>query len=351
MAVTLGIGTAKGAWIATSEDRVAWDVHGPHLKGWEVTTLGRAPGGDYLLATASNWYGAALHRSGDLSSWSQIVNGPAYPDSGDRKLTKVWTLAGGDGSLYAGVAEAGLFVSEDDAETWSPVPGLNDHATRPGWSPGLGGLMTHRILVDPADAGRMWCAISAVGVFRTDDHGATWELKNDGVEAADPDAEYPGIGFCVHSLAHDPSDARRIWRQDHRGVFRTTDGGDTWERIQKGLPNESGFGFPVVRHHASGALFIVPLESDEYRMPVDGNLAVYRSTDGGDSWHQSGAAHSEEAYAGVLRDAMDCDQLEPAGIYYGTSGGTVGYSADGGDSWDTLPVTFPRISSVRVLAT
>lgn len=351
MTVTLGIGTAKGAWIARSDDRNSWDIEGPFLKGWEVTTLGRATNGDFLLSTASSWYGAAIHRSRDLNEWTQMVHGPAYEEQDERSLDRIWTIAGGHGSLFAGVAEAGLFRC-DDGESWQPVSGLNDHSTRPGWGPGLGGLMAHRLLFDPDDPDRMWCAISAVGVFRTDDGGKTWEPKNQGIGNTDPNDEYPGIGYCVHSIAQDPTAPDRIWRQDHAGVYRTTDGGDSWERIENGLPNESGFGFPIVRHDASGAIFIVPLESDEYRLPVDGKFRVHRSLDDGDSWHESGTGWPPApSYAGVLRDAMDCDQLEPGGVYYGTSGGVVGYTADGGETWAELPGRFPRISSVRVLAT
>ena len=351
MTVALGIGTVKGAWIARSEDRAEWTIEGPFLKGWEVTTMGRAADGDFLLATASSWYGAALHRSSDLREWSQVLDGPAYEEGDERALKRIWTIAAANGSLFAGVAEAGVFRS-DDGESWRPVTGLNDHPTRPGWGPGLGGLMAHRLLFDAQNPDRIWCAISAVGVFRTDDGGDTWTLKNEGIADTDPNEDYPGIGYCVHSITQDPADADLIWRQDHAGVYRTRNGGDSWERIQEGLPNESGFGFPIVRHHASGALFVVPLESDEYRLPVGGDFRVYRSLDDGDSWHESGAGWSPQpAYAGVLRDAMDCDQLGPGGVYYGTSGGTVGYSADGGNTWAELPIRLPRISSVRVLAT
>lgn len=351
MTVVLGIGTAKGAWIARSDDRQEWSVEGPHLKGWEVTTLGPGRDGAFLLSTASSWYGAALHSSTDLREWSQLLDGPAYEEEAERSLKRIWTIALQNGTLFAGVADAGLFRSHDGAE-WLPVDGLNDHPTRAGWGPGLGGLMAHRLLFDPADAQRMWCAISAVGVFRTEDGGVTWEPKNEGISDTDPNDEYPGIGYCVHSVAHDPADPNRIWRQDHAGVYRTTNGGDSWERIQTGLPNASGFGFPIVRHHGSGALFIAPLESDEYRLPVDGRFRIYRSLDDGDSWHESGSGWSSAAsYAGVLRDAMDCDQLDPGGVYYGTSGGVIGMSADGGETWSELQARFPRISSVRVLAT
>lgn len=351
MTVVLGIGTVKGGWTASSDDRRNWTVAGPFMKGWEVTAFGRSHTGDALLSAVSAWYGAAIHRSPDLDSWTQIVDGPAYEDGQDRALSRIWALESAHGRTYAGVAEAGLFAS-DDVESWSPVTGLNEHETRSAWGPGAGGLMTHRILFDSEQPDRMWCGISAVGVFRTDDGGETWQAKNEGIAGTDPDAEFPGIGFCVHGLTADPDNPDRIWRQDHAGVYRSADGGDNWERIQDGLPNESGFGFPVVRHHASGALFIAPLESDEYRLPVGGAFGIYRSTDDGDSWHRSGDGWSDTpAYHGVLRGAMDCDQLDAPGIYYGTTGGTVGFSSDGGDSWDTLSVRFPRISSVRVLAT
>lgn len=351
MAITLGIGTAKGGWIATSENRLDWDISDPLHKGWIVNTFVRAPDGSYLHSTGSTWYGAALHRSNDLKSWKQIVTGPSYSESSGHKLNQIWTMTAVNGDLLAGVDEAGLFRSSDGGESWDPVAGLNNHNTRKAWQPGLGGLAAHRILVDPADHNRIWCAISAVGVFRTDDGGQSWHLKNDGVTAADPDREHPDLGFCVHSLAHDPTDADTIWRQDHMGVYRTLNGGDSWERIQNGLPNEEGFGFPITRHHASDTLFIVPLESSEYRMPVNGEFGVYRSTDRGDSWHEAGTWPRTPSFTGVLRDAMDCDQLDEAGVYFGTTSGTIFYTINGGDTWDTLPLTLPRVLSVRVLDT
>ena len=348
MTVTLGIGTLKGAWIARSDDRSTWSITGPHLRGWEVTALGRAPGGDYLLATGSNWYGAAIHRSSDLDEWTQVVDGPAYDGDTDRKLERIWTFAHSEGRIYAGVAEAGLFYSDDDATTWHPVEALNEHATRPGWHPGLGGLALHRVLVDPADQQRMWAAISAVGVFATGDAGATWELRNAGVTATVPHDE-DDIGYCVHCIVADHADADRIWRQDHRGVYRTSDGGVTWERIQNGVPG-SGFGFPVVRDPRTGRLLIIPLESDEYRMPVGGGFSVYKSDDDGDSWTAArDGLPDEPSYTGVLRGAMDIDELDATGVYFGTTSGEVWASSDTGESWSRLPAAFPRVTAVKVL--
>jgi photosystem II stability/assembly factor-like uncharacterized protein len=348
MSVVIGIGTVKGAWFASSHDRITWQLSGPHHRGWEVTTFGVAPGGDYLLATGSSWYGAAVHRSSDLEEWEQIVDGPAYAPNSDRKLDKIWSLAAAGKRLYAGVAEAGLFVSDDDGVHWDPVVGLNEHATRGGWQPGLGGLALHRLLVDPADPQRLWAAISAVGVFASVDGGVTWDLRNAGVEIAAPGDEHD-IGYCVHCIVADPDDADRIWRQDHRGIYRTGDGGVTWERIEDGIPG-AGFGFPIVRDPATGTLFVVPLESDEYRMPVDGDLAVYASRDGGDHWSSTSVGlRSEPTYVGVLRGAMDVDGLAAGGVYFGTTGGELWWSSDTGRSWNRMPATFPRITCVKVL--
>jgi photosystem II stability/assembly factor-like uncharacterized protein len=247
--------------------------------------------------------------------------------------------------VWAGVAHAGLFASEDGGVSWSPIPGLNEHRTRGEWQPGFGGLCAHRVKID---GDKQWVAISAVGVFRSDDGGVTWELKNDGVDAAGhPEgAERPEVGYCVHCLAHDARDPNRIWRQDHTGVYRTTDGGDTWERIENGLP--SAFGFVMWRDHESGRLFTIPLEADTNRVPIDGKLRVYRSDDDGDSWVVSGSGWSDAPqFTGVLRGAFDGDGR--GAFAFGTSGGKVSLTRDNGESWRELPPAFPRIGAVRIL--
>lgn len=191
----------------------------------------------------------------------------------------------------------------------------------------------------------MWLAASAVGVFRTDDGGASWDLHNDGVPKAGPNDDFDDIGFCVHCLTHDPDRPQMLWRQDHMGVFRSTDGGDSWERIQNGVPG-SGFGFPVARDPSTGRLFIVPLEADEFRSPVGGEFAIYSSDDDGDSWSPL-AGSASHSFDGVLRDAMAVDGS--GGVFAGTTGGRVLFSHDSGDSWATLPTTFPRILSITVM--
>jgi hypothetical protein len=369
MTVVAIIGTEKGAFVARARaDRRNWEIEGPFFKGWKVTASGRSPSGRYFLATASQVYGAAIHTGTDLKSWRQIESGPAYPPPTEsdakaaaaadpseewierariRKLNQIWTIRCGPTRHYAGVDTAGLFSSQDDGETWQPVCALNDHPTRPSWFPGAGGLCAHSVLVDEGRPDSIWCGMSAVGVWRSDDSGQSWFAKNEGVRRIVADQGPQEIGYCVHGLAQDPADANTIFRQDHTGMYRTRDGGDRWERIENGLVSQ--FGFPIAIDPHTRALFAFPLESDEYRVPVEGKFRVYRSPDAGDSWEPLGRGLPESrSYASVLRGAMTVDGLDPAGVYVGSTSGDVFASADAGDSWQTLPCRLPRVLSVKV---
>jgi photosystem II stability/assembly factor-like uncharacterized protein len=344
MPVTLIVGTGKGAFICRSKDRATWEIDGPQLKGWKTTASTRTASGRWLVATTSQVYGAALHKSGDLQAWEQIESGPAYPEGGKKKLHQIWTLTSAGDRVYAGVDTAGLFYSDDDGDSWYPVPALNDHPTSKSWFPGAGGLCAHCVLVDPKNEARIWVGISAVGVWRSDDGGDTWHAKNDGIDHVIEDKEFKEIGFCIHGLAADPDDADTIWRQDHTGMFVTRNGGDTWEPSGEGLV--SWFGFPVACDPVTRNLFAFPMESDEFRMPKDGVFHVYRSTDGGKSWHPRTAGLPEiPTYAGVLRAAMAVDGQ--GGVYFGSTAGKVYASTDGGDTWQALPHTLPRVLSVE----
>jgi photosystem II stability/assembly factor-like uncharacterized protein len=351
MTVEVLVGTVKGAFVLRSEDRKRWAVEGPLFKGWKVTAAARDARGRTFAGTASMVYGAAVQVSDDMQTWRQIEQGPSYPEEAKHKLNQVWTIVPGSGAddrYYLGVDDAGLFSSDDGGETWAPVPGLNEHSTRAAWYPGAGGLCAHRVVRDPGNPKRVWCGISAVGTFRSEDGGETWTPRNSGVQVVIEDKEHKEIGFCVHALVPDPDDANTIYQQNHRGMYRTRDAGDTWQSIQSGLP--STFGFPLAMDRKTKALFSVPLESDEYRMPVDGALRVYRSTDAGDSWEGLGEGlPGSHCHTGVLRHCLDVDALDPAGLYMGTTAGTVHVSADLGESWTTLPVTLPRILCVAVL--
>jgi len=351
-------GTQKGAFICWSDaERREWRIDGPMHRGWEVTTLDvdDRDGKPTLWAgVGSEWFGASLHRSDDLGeSWSQIESGPAYPADAGRRLERIWTVRPGHPSepdvLWAGVAQAGLFRSADRGETWSEVPGLNDHPTRSAWSPGAGGLCCHTLLVDPSNPRRLWAGISAVGCFRTDDGGETWSVHNQGIPRAIEDEEHKEVGCCVHKMVLTPNRPDRLFQQNHKGVFRSVDGADSWQRIENGL--STWFGFPMVMDpNEPDTLFVVPQESDEYRFPVGGRLTVGRTCDGGESWELlRNGLPSGPTYTGVLRSAMAVDGLPACGVYFGTSGGQIHYSRDRGDSWHTLPCVLPRISSVTTM--
>lgn len=347
MSVRLVVGTVKGGFVVEANDaRTEWRIGEPIFGGWKLTAVRRLASGEFLAGTASDVYGPALHKSRDLREWKQVAQGPAWPAGSDRKLKQVWTIHELGDRLLCGVDDAGLFESTDGGDTWTSVEGLNEHPTRAGWFPGFGGMCCHSIL---GTGGSLWSGISAVGVFRSDDGGATWQPKNTGVPVIIEDKDHKDIGYCVHALAQDPDDPNRIWRRDHRGMFRTTDGGDSWQRIEQGLP--SSFGFPLVIDRKTKALYCFPLESDEIRMPIAGRFEVYRSVDGGDSWHSaSNGLPDAHAYMGVLRQSMAVDELEPCGVYVGTTAGTLHVSNDGADSWRNLPCNLPRILCVEAFA-
>ena len=336
----IAVGTEKGAY---QVDSTTGAIVGPSFPGWKVTAFGTTPSGDHLAAVGSNWFGAAIHRSSDWNDWHQIENGPTYGE--ERPLTQIWTLKTVGDRILAGVADAGLFSSTDDGETWEPFEGLNEHPTRDQWEPGFGGLCAHRILTSEDS---IWVAISAVGVFRSDDGGDTWQPKNTGITSVTSaeDAPPPEVGYCVHNLDHDPANPNRIWRQDHAGVFRSYDGGDTWERIEQGLP--AGFGFVMRRDHRTGRLFVLPLEADVNRIPVNGQFRAYASDDDGDSWHVSGDGWDPApTFSTVLRGAVAADGQGT--VVLGTTGGSIWLTENSGGSWSRLDPTFPRIGTVALL--
>jgi photosystem II stability/assembly factor-like uncharacterized protein len=237
-------------------------------------------------------------------------------------------------------------VSRDDAKTWTEVSGLTSHPTRPRWMPGFGGLCLHSILVDPTNPRRLWVGISAVGVFRSEDAGATWTLCNEGLHNVAPEfVSDPDMGRCVHKMVLDPQWAGVLYLQYHGGVFKSENAGDSWTRISAGLPHD--FGFPMALTQR-GDLFVVPLLSDDNRVVPDGALKVWRSRDQGRSWRaQTSGLPQKDHFVGVLRDAMTADALSPAGVYLGTTGGELFYSRDDGEHWDKLPAQLPRITTLR----
>ena len=328
-------------------------MSGPHLGEWEVSSLHGDPrSGRTFAGTCSHVYGTTIRVSDDdAKTWRQIEKGPAYSKESGFALNRIWQIVPGHssqpGTLYAGVDEAGLFVSRDNGESWNEVSSLSRHPTRPYWMPGNGGLCLHTILVDPNDGRRIWVGISAVGVFRSDDGGESWKMCNNDLPVLFTGSREEEVCRCVHKMVLDPQTPGTLYMQYHGGVFRSTDAGDSWQSIESGLPGNFGFPMCITRR---GELFVAPLVGDCHRVFKDGKICLYRSRDGGESWQpQTRGFPPPPQFVGVLRDAMAADQCDPPGVYFGTTMGEVFCSIDAGDSWTQLPGQFPRINCVRLV--
>jgi photosystem II stability/assembly factor-like uncharacterized protein len=348
--VALLVGTRKGLFVLDGDaGRSDWKVRGPLCEGWPIHDAIVDPATGALYAGGgSNWYGPAVWRSDDLGeTWTHSSEGLTYGDDGP-KVSTIWNVTAGPDALYAGVEEAGLFRSRDQGATWEHVEGLTSHPTRAEWQPGNGGLILHSIVPHPTDTDRVWVGISAVGAFETQDGGASWQTRNKGVRADfNPDNIYPEFGQCVHKLVMAADGGEHLYQQNHCGVYRSADGGRQWEEITPGLPSQ--FGFPMAAHPRDPkTVWTIPLsEPDEGRLMPDGHAAVWRSNDGGDSWTRSDdGLPKENAFIGVLREAMGVDRLDPVGVYFGTSTGQLYGSRDEGRTWDQIADNLPAIWSV-----
>jgi hypothetical protein len=371
MSISLIVGTPKGAAVLKSKNGSDWQ-HDFVLRGWPVTTSVRDDQGRTYVAVNSPNYGVALHASDDLSNWKQLESAPRYrPEDrgnpehhrlvakedfggilkgGGRFVDQIWNLHFAHGTLYAGVSEAGLFTSRDRGQSWQPVDGFNEQPGRESWAPGFGGLGCHTILTDAKNPDRLWAGISAAGFFRSDDGGKTWAPKNKGVNPA-VDSAPATTGQCVHSVTHNPDNASVLYRQEHRGVHQSVDGGDSWQVMEDGLPvtelsdgHHCSFGFPSVMDLKSGTVYVVPLDGDNFRFPRGGQLAVYRSRNG-KSWEPLTKGLPADCFTAVLRGALAADQK--GGLYFGTASGTLYASNDLGDSWREIASGLPRITSVE----
>jgi hypothetical protein len=360
------VGTQKGAFVLTSDaKRSDWAISGPHFGGWEVYHITGSPADpDRLYASQStSWFGQIIQRSDDGGqTWRPMGNDFSYEGvAGEHQwydgtphpweFARVWHLepsSGDPDALYAGVEDAGLFKSTDGAATWSELPGLRTQPTGPTWQPGAGGMCLHSILVDPSDEDRLHVAISAAGVFRSDDGGKNWSPANRGLKSEgipDPDAL---VGHCVHRITRHPARPEVLFMQKHWDVMRSDDQGENWREISGNLPTD--FGFPIAVHaHEPDTVYVVPITSDSEHYPPEGKLRVYRSRTGGDEWQALGTGLPQSnCFVNVLRDAMAVDTLEECGIYFGTTGGQVYGSADSGDSWAPIARDLPRVLSVEV---
>jgi photosystem II stability/assembly factor-like uncharacterized protein len=348
------VGTRKGLFVLESDgDRRDWRVRGPFCEGWPIYhAIHDRESGTIFAAAASEWHGAAVWRSADLGeTWQHSSEGLGYGDDG-MKLSKVSGLAAAHGRLLAGAEAVGVFESRDGGETWSLLSTLDGQPGREKWNdpanqpPGHLGMPA--ILPHPDDPARFWVIVQGVGIFETTDAGESWTPRNDGLRADWP-IEDPRVGYCVHKLVL-AADRKRFYQQNHCGMHRSDDTGGSWVEITEGLPTD--FGFAAAAHpHDRDTFYVVPVDPGHGRVMPDGRAAVWRTRDAGSSWERlDRGLPQENAYLGVLREGMAIDTEDEPGLYFGTSTGQVFASNDEGDSWNEIASYLPAISSVEVAA-
>jgi photosystem II stability/assembly factor-like uncharacterized protein len=357
MTVLLAIGTQKGLFLATSDDdRRTWRVGPAQFTGTAVyaVAIDTRPSVPRLLAGVdSSHFGPSVAVSDDLgATWQEPDAAPlAFPADASAAVERVWQIApagqGQPGVVYAGTQPSALFRSTDGGLTYDLVRPLWDHPHRPQWGAGFGGQAIHTILPHPEDPDRVLVAMSTGGVYRTADGGESWAPANAGIKAYFLPDPWPEFGQCVHKVARDAADPDRFYAQNHHGVYRSTDGGGSWESIADTLPAD--FGFPIVAHpRRSRVIWNFPLTSDGERHPVDLRCRVFTSDDAGDTWRpQSTGLPEDPFYPVVLRDAMTTDDADPAGVYLGARSGEVFGSRDEGETWSTVVAHLPAVLCVR----
>lgn len=355
--VILMVGTMKGAFVLRSNGaRKKWDVGGPYSIGSPVYAMAF----DQRQGRHRLWWSQQSFRWGTVlcssDDYGKTITEPEtysvkFPVESKLALKNIWQIRVGRDeepeTLYCGVEPAALFESRDAGHSWSPVQGLLEHPHRPQWVPGGGGMCLHTILPDPADRKRMFIAISTAGAYRTDDGGTSWQARNQGVRAEFLPDKYPEFGQCVHKMVQHPAQPQRLFLQNHWGLYRSDDGGNSWKDIANGVPSD--FGFCMAIHpHDPDTVYIVPIESDEYRCTPEGKLRVYQTRNAGKSWEPlTRGLPQKDALETVLRDSLATDTCASAGIYFGTRSGKVYGSADEGSSWQLVIGGLPPVVCVR----
>ena len=353
--VLILLGTKKGVFIAESDDgRRSWSLSGPFCETWPMNHVVGDPATGTIYGAGGNaWFGPAVWRSDDLGeTWSHSSEGLAYAE-GEEPIVSGWSLGVANGTVYAGVQPAGLFLSADGGQSWEQVKGLSDHPTRPQWNPGGAGLILHSLVIDPDNHDRLWVGISAAGVFHSADGGKTWEPRNKGTRAdfMPEDQRYPEFGQCVHCVVKAPGMSDRLYQQNHCGMYRSDDARPAAGRASRpACPRPSASRRRRIR--------ATPTRCTCCRSTATSAAATCRTarrrcgaraTAAPPGRRMRNGLPQENVFFGVLRQAMATDRLDPAGVYFGTSSGTLYASADEGESWATVAEHLPTILSVETM--
>jgi photosystem II stability/assembly factor-like uncharacterized protein len=312
-----------------------------------IDTTGSSP--RVFAAVTNEHFGPTVVTSDDLGvTWDEPDHAPiAFPEDTGAALAGVWQIVPKQQVVYAGVEPSALFRSADGGRTFELVRALWEHPHRENWTPGGGGMMIHTILPHPTDDQKVTVAMSTGGVYRTEDGGKSWNPANHGVRADFLPGPFPEYGQCVHKVAMNPERPERYFLQNHGGVYRSEDDAATWTSIAEGLPGD--FGFAMLAHpHRPDVIYNFPLVADALRFPPDGRCRVYRSEDAGETWMGLTKGLPEDGFfSAVMRDAMCADDADPAGIYFGSRSGEVWASPDEGESWRPVAAHLPDVFCLR----
>ena len=346
------VGTKKGLFVLEGEPGAGFEVTARAFAGEPVEYALRDPRSGRLLAATSNpFYGPKVFITDDpAGDWEQ-AQGVELPEGGDQALEKLWILRPGeaDGQVFAGGDPGVLFESRDGGASFELNQGLWEHPTRPKWQPGGGGLCLHTIETWPGEPDRLASAISAAGVWLSDDGGRSWRKGNEGLKPRylPEDTPEDEIGLCVHRMRRHPRRPERVFMQFHGGVYRSDDAGESWQDIAPGLPSD--FGFPLAIDPADpDSAFVIPLVADVDRVTPDGRVRVYETRDAGASWTPRGDGLPQpHAYLTILREAFErAGEGEALELYFGSTSGAVFGSGDAGASWSEAAANLPPVYSV-----